>query len=254
MEIIRTIRLSAAQLTAVSELIGCCRLADHTDFTYPAEDPACHYLLLSGSGRLESVFIALDAIEPETLEGLAFTRPEVRKQGFFRLLLDALTEDFPETDLIFPVDHHAAAALSVMAALDADCLSTEHRMELSLSASDLCETESETEAETLMLFESLPEEDGEAAWTLYAGSTGVRLGSCRLTYYNTAACLHHVEIQPDYRRRGYAVRMLSSLCPQLRIKGLDQLFLHVSADNRPALALYQKTGFRITKTLSYYLF
>ena len=47
------------------------------------------------------------------------------------------------------------------------------------------------------------------------------------------------------------LRKLQSLTPDL---GLNSLTLQVSGKNLPALGLYEKTGFRIAETLSYYLY
>jgi ribosomal protein S18 acetylase RimI-like enzyme len=48
--------------------------------------------------------------------------------------------------------------------------------------------------------------------------------------------------------------MLEKLFALLAAAGIKKVILQVSGDNAAALALYKKTGFRITETLSYYLY
>ena len=46
----------------------------------------------------------------------------------------------------------------------------------------------------------------------------------------------------------------SILVSSLEREGIRRICLQVSGSNEPALHLYRKTGFRITETLSYYLY
>ncbi|PKR87360.1 GNAT family N-acetyltransferase [Pleomorphomonas diazotrophica] len=49
-------------------------------------------------------------------------------------------------------------------------------------------------------------------------------------------------VDPDHRGRGYAARLTTCLARRQQARGLMP-FLHVIADNRPAIALYEKLGF-----------
>lgn len=253
MKLIRTHQLSPAHLPAVTALIRTCTETDRTAFTYPAGEIRCHYLLFADSGQLAALYMILNPAEPEEAECIAFTRPDQRRKGYFRQLLEACTDDFPDMDIVFPVNHAVPSALKVMDALEADCISTNYQMELYLpdaaghqSAGTTPFPASGTKPGPVL------KEESESVLTLTGGTTV--LGSCQLQYYESSACLHHVGIRPEYRRQGYAAGMLKLLFPLLEDKGIKRLFLHVSADNSAAVSLYEKTGFRITETLSYYLF
>lgn len=61
-------------------------------------------------------------------------------------------------------------------------------------------------------------------------------------------------VLPDYRRKGYAAAILHRLMDHSRrILHLHQLYVCVSVDNAPSVALFQKAGFSITARLTDWL-
>ncbi len=52
-------------------------------------------------------------------------------------------------------------------------------------------------------------------------------------------------IDPDRRRQGLASVMLDHILREVRIAGMDRLFLEVRPSNRAAGALYRRRGFRV---------
>ena len=54
----------------------------------------------------------------------------------------------------------------------------------------------------------------------------------------------NIAVHPDYRRRGIAERLVKDLVAQLNVLGSRALMLEVRASNAPAIALYEKQGFR----------
>lgn len=76
-------------------------------------------------------------------------------------------------------------------------------------------------------------------------------GTCRLLPYGGGRFyLYHLEIIPDYRGYGLGRSLLHAVLASLPED--TQVILQVSSENTAALSLYKKTGFRITKTLSYH--
>jgi ribosomal-protein-alanine N-acetyltransferase len=60
-------------------------------------------------------------------------------------------------------------------------------------------------------------------------------------------------VRPNARRSGAALALLSSTTNKLRGKNVKKIFLEVSADNAPAIKLYEKSGFsRIGVRPKYY--
>jgi ribosomal protein S18 acetylase RimI-like enzyme len=54
-----------------------------------------------------------------------------------------------------------------------------------------------------------------------------------------------VEVAPDHRRQGLAAAIMAALCSWGAEHGARRGYLQVSADNAPAIALYEKLGYRI---------
>jgi [ribosomal protein S18]-alanine N-acetyltransferase len=52
-------------------------------------------------------------------------------------------------------------------------------------------------------------------------------------------------IAPTRRRQGLAELLLNQLVDELRMRGMDRLFLEVRPSNRAALALYRRSGFKV---------
>lgn len=60
-----------------------------------------------------------------------------------------------------------------------------------------------------------------------------------------------VEVDPDRRRQGLALRVMAALTGWGAEQGATTAYLHVLADNAPALALYERLGFRTHHTYRY---
>lgn len=58
------------------------------------------------------------------------------------------------------------------------------------------------------------------------------------------ACLGNIVTHPDYRGRGLSTRCTSHLCEQLVSDGVSLLALNVARENRSAIRVYEKLGFR----------
>ena len=54
----------------------------------------------------------------------------------------------------------------------------------------------------------------------------------------------NIAVHPDFRRRGIAEMLVAALEEQLRQRGSQMLLLEVRDSNAPAIALYEKLGFR----------
>ncbi len=63
----------------------------------------------------------------------------------------------------------------------------------------------------------------------------------------------NVAVDPQYRRRGVAKRLLEALTEGLKARGITSLALEVRASNVPAVSLYEKLGFaQVGRRPNYY--
>ena len=56
--------------------------------------------------------------------------------------------------------------------------------------------------------------------------------------------VRNVAVHPDWRRQGIAEQLIKNLIEELKERGSHALMLEVRASNAPAIALYEKMGFR----------
>lgn len=258
-------RLSETLGESVRRLSDCCHIHDGISLSYPLlseEGASDHYMILDSQGMVLSA-LALVPFDSSTMECSAFTHPSHRRKGFFsRLLtlaLKTLNERGIDSDILFPVSGHCRDTLAALDALGAEFSGREYVMEQVLSSISLKEYRSEN-----LRFRILPPNHilaPNAFWSFVPddidrhSSCPVPAGSCLTSPVSPSClCLHHVEIVPSLRGQGLGTRMVNLLLSHLVHEGITRVVLQVSGDNLPALSLYKKTGFRITETLSYYLY
>jgi ribosomal protein S18 acetylase RimI-like enzyme len=65
----------------------------------------------------------------------------------------------------------------------------------------------------------------------------------------SAVVLAMLNVLPDFQGRGAARTMLDAVQGEAARRGLDRVLVVTSNDDLPALALYQRYGFRITEVI-----
>lgn len=79
------------------------------------------------------------------------------------------------------------------------------------------------------------------------------LGYVGMTWVLDEGYICNVAVSPQYRRRGAADRLILRLCHEARRLRLSFLTLEVRQSNAPAIALYEKHGFKaVGKRKNYY--
>lgn len=258
MNIIETSHLSENQKELAARLSSQCCQHDHIHLSYPAFEEGndlVHFLLFDDSGQL-SAALALILLDENLAECVAFTRPDKRRRGFFSLLLSRAMHRFEQLDLMFTVSEDCPDTLAVLAHLDAEKMNTELQMELCLDA----RTEPDARSLVSVFSKNDPElvltsalQDPDISWILYHRQ--VPVAHCLTAQVSeSCVCLHHVETDPELRRKGYATALIAQTVDQLWAAGIRRILLQVSGTNQAAIALYKKAGFRITETLSCYLY
>ncbi len=235
----------------MEDLLSVCRKAGDMGVDYPLdEENTIHYLLWDAKEPESSLAGALAYLPlcDESAECIAYVRPDMRRKGCFsQFLLAKVSDDFPETDFIFPVREPDPDTTLALMNTGAEPDGREYLMELTLDSIPAPTFKKEPEA-TDPAPDTLPD-------TCNYPSDDAPIGSCHLERTSKdSVCLYGVEIKPDMRHQGYGYKMILSLIDVLKSCGISRVCLHVGADNIPAVSLYEKAGFRTTETLSFYLF
>lgn len=68
-------------------------------------------------------------------------------------------------------------------------------------------------------------------------------------YRNISATILKLAVHPDHRRKTVASRLLDRAIDIFRSAGIAEICLDVDMDRKPAIALYHKFGFKISKTI-----
>ena len=92
--------------------------------------------------------------------------------------------------------------------------------------------------------------EGEQAILVFSDAHG----SLNISLYGTHYYLYGFEIREGQRGQGLGTSLLIKVLSFLAEREPLPVTLQVSGSNGPALSLYKKTGFRITETLSRYLY
>ncbi len=267
----KAVILTKEQRGQIAGLAERCRLHDGIRLTYPLdEEDGCHYLTWE-DGQILSVLAWLPYDE-DTAECIAFTRPDRRREGHFSRLLEQAIEEQADCDILFPVSGDCADTMAALDVLGAELEGREYQMEISLGADHPCFQRFAAGAPGgvpgapggvpgmsgahLKLREKTDFRTDPAVVEFYPSKEeGLSVGSLETAPVSEdCVCLHHVEVEETARGQGYGSQMIGLLLGTLESRGIRRVILQVSADNTPALCVYKKAGFRITESLSYYLF
>ena len=258
MQIIKTDRLTGQQEKEIGHLVDECRSLHPIRTSFPFEDGSVFFLAYEEcTSSIPVLVCALALIMPETddfdetAECLAFTHPSFRKKGYFSAVFDEAGAEFEEISLLIPVDGQDPAVLPVLEAIGAEYDSCEYRMELALSGPN----EPTALSGRRLVCRSVNGPDSSVSYSFSPAADESRpIAVCRTASFGANVCLYSFLVEEDYRGRGLGEEALLSVIEILRRRGNSVVFLHVSGDNNAAVNLYKKTGFRITETLSYYLY
>jgi mycothiol synthase len=81
-----------------------------------------------------------------------------------------------------------------------------------------------------------------ASLLLYSGNDVV--GFMKINIYDIGGFVNGVGIHPDFRRRGLAKKLMTASIVRAGQNGMTNLILEVDIENKQAIALYEKLGFK----------
>jgi ribosomal protein S18 acetylase RimI-like enzyme len=274
--------LGAEELADTRELGTMCEARDGIDLRVSwdalvedAAEPA-HSFLAYRDGVLAGFLMLYGLGEPEA-EGTGVVKPEFRRQGIFRELVDAAQDAGREQGtaaLIVYVDRRSAAAPACMGALGAEHTFSETKMRLPDASVNVAEA-----AERLDFHTAAPEdaaavgaivaEDMEGdtrdlghvimrnmqnpAYRYYVATLdGDPVGTLNIQTIDGDNYIYGFVVKPAYRRRGYGREILARMLRELAAERPQPVYLEVETENTPAVNLYRSLGFEELVTYDYY--
>ena len=197
----------------------------------------------------------------DSFECVPFVHPDLRKKGIFSSILAAACEEdqIPgEGSVYFSCGAENKLWKNVLEHIGAEHAWDEYMMERELTGFETMANEKTAD----MLYCRILENTSSTAWqavgnrSLLTQNTAENLTApevtCFLEPQGNSVYLYSLEVLPELRNKHLGTAFLSVLLPQLAKKGFKTIKLQVSSENLPAMALYKKTGFCITQTLSFY--
>ncbi len=256
--------LSDSLRSQINAFMAVCREHGDKGVPYPLDDEdTWHYLLWEEDGDEvgpQSRLMGVSAVLPlsdDSAECICYIHPDERRKGYFsQIMLPMISEDFADLEFLFPVSDTDHDTQAVLESIGAEYDVTEYRMELALDpVSTDDNTFSSLDNTAHAAGPSGRDTEDENITYVYPPDKDQPAATCCLEKISPdSVCLFNVEVHPDKRWQGYGTAMILSLSDELKKYGIRRITVHVSADNLPAVSLYEKTGFRTTETLSYYIF
>ena len=254
MNLIRTNEPDARLSKDLLLLQETCNEYDHISFSFPLEEESICCLLYENE-RLLSALIAFFT-DSDTMECYGCTLPGERQKGYFTSLLKELVNEYSDCDFIFPVYENCRDGIKTLQAMEASFCYTEHFMECSIpvSAKSVLKEENKERKDLTILAHKNP--DDQICYEFFKNRELV--GMCSLDVQEKSAYLYGFEISEHLRGQGLGTACLDLFLKTYMSLPADQrtktIYLQVSGDNLPAVALYKKAGFKIRESLSYYLY
>ena len=251
MNIIFSQTLNSTQSAGLLELIRLCEADEPTHLMFSLSESDGFYILGYEGGRLISALALYPA--GEYYECTAATVPSERKKGWFSALLTEALNHFPDVDFLFLTDGRSPSASLVLSHLDCEFEHSDCLMELDLSAFHPIVPNLPRLPEGYSVEKADSEDEYGVCYTVFCAS--VPAGKCGVFSNGSSACIWGVFIEESFRRKGLGTALILYVLNDLSsYRTYKTVLLHVDGDNLPAVSLYKKAGFQITRTIFYYLY
>lgn len=260
----------------ISLIMEQCRSLHGLTLSFPFEDGDL-FLIYKYENQVVSA-MAFCEMEENVYECMAITAPSFRQKGCFTRLFEKAETLFPDGEFSFVTDGSCPAAKMAIESLGGQFWYDEHFMCLNLRDFQPPLSQNIVKNKTIPSLSFQVNILDQANLEFYAYIMPLhsdfnassdfqnhrkQAASCRLSLLNNQVYFYALEVLRPFRRQGIGQALLnhvlfllstqnSEALPALFLSR-DSVSLQVSGDNAPALALYKKTGFRVTETLSYYI-
>lgn len=220
-------------------------------------------------------FLGLYSFSPTEAEVSAMTHPDYRRRGIFGRLLSAARQELKQRnipDFLFICEQASRSGLSTMKSIGAGYEFTEHKMVLAQPVKPSTNPQFEMRpagpedlAEMVRLDELCFGISGEVTrrhleeglvdlgrLLLIAATEDRTIGKIQVTRIGSEAYISGFCVYPAFRGQGYGTAILTITVERLVAGGHHNITLEVATDNRRALALYERCGFRVITAYDYY--
>jgi ribosomal protein S18 acetylase RimI-like enzyme len=279
--IVRTHGLAPVHCQAARQLQDLCNRHDGLDLQLtlteagtPGADAAVQFLLYQAEELLGFFAFELGR-EPE---GHGMVHPDHRRHGLGRRLLDearAVCREKGAETLIITCDDGSESGKAFLKAVGARYRLSEYSMELDRAlvrpgrrweenlwlcpatvgdAPLFAEISAAAFGDPVEKVRNWIEQQmRERTCRFYLAWLGERaIGSIRLIWFGRRIYATSIGIRPELQGRGYGRQMLSRLVDVLMAENWDEILIEVETENRNALTLYRRCGFRETRAYGFY--
>jgi ribosomal protein S18 acetylase RimI-like enzyme len=233
--------------------------------------------LLYEDHRLVSL-ISIFVPTSEEAEISAYTLPNYRRRGYFKMLLDEAIEEVKKysiSDLVFVCETQSNDGKKVMKKLNAELDFTEYLLSYKGLSSDmdihqiseiklLKSQEKDLEA-IISLSQEIFNEDYEDAKSMITKSFEADnriqyiavldekpIGMGSVSFENDEASISGFGVSPQYQGKGFGREILELILKDLKSGGRADITIEVDSNNGNAFKLYRKCGFEIETSFDYY--
>ena len=220
------------------------------DFDLPESDnPYCY--LMYDEDKLVA-YLGYVKIDKNNMQVCMAVDPNYRRQKLGTNLFLRLVSEFDSCSYQVSLDPDNEIGKAFLVKLGFGFASTEKSM--SLSKKDFtfdCEPielkiENDEESNLLKITGIIEKETDESEEPIKE-----EIGWLYLKKDDSCFSLFDIEVNEDYREKGYGNRILQTTARDA-FKQADKIILHVSDNNTPAIQLYEKVGFKTIDTIDCY--
>lgn len=246
-------KLTKAQQEQVKTLLDRCRSKENFSLSFPMHEPQTKFFLAEEEDGTIRGALALCRFSSSEYEILAFTDPDLRRQGIFKKLWDSARMTLPG-NTEEPVQVRAAAEEVCLDAAEAlKALGARFRSE-ELEMRGSTETASEGAGNDYAFRKTAkPDQDGAICYEAADKTTRESVFRSYVIPFAEDRCfVLRVSVRKGLEGKGIGSRVFPEFMRVLSKEGYHTVTLQVSGANAAAVKLYEKAGFEIIRSLKYY--
>lgn len=248
-------KLTKVQQDKVRALLEKCREYEAFSLSFPMHEANTLYFLAEQEDGSVAGALALCRFDSGNYEILAFTDPELRRQGIFTHLWKTAKNTLPGPSAV-------TGTVSVQAAVEEVCGDAQKVLEK--MGAQLASTELEMTGDPARASEGAANDfhfrktanrgtDGTICYEAIDRNTNKAVFRSFILPLSKEKCyIHHVAVHKGLEGQGIGGRVFPEFMGILNAEGFKTVALQVSASNQRAVKMYEKAGLQISCALKYY--